>query len=127
MDIEFGTAHRVHRQPHAVHRNRALARDIAREGARRPYPKQAIRPRPPEMSHLADAVHVPRNEMAAEPVGHPQRLLEVDFARLVEAPGAARGLPGQVNPELFPGPRADGKANPVPGDAVPMAPTPSGD
>src|SRR5437773_955142 len=83
VDLEFGAAHRVHRQAHAVHRDRALARDVAREPTRRAYPKKAIRPRLPQPRDLADPVHMPRDEMAAEPVGHPQRFLEVDFARLV--------------------------------------------
>src|SRR5882762_3332589 len=97
---------------------RALARDVAREGARRPYPEKAILPRPPEVSHLADPVHVPRNEMTPEPVGHPQRFLEVDFARLVEPSGAAQGLAGHVHAEAFPGARDDGEAYAVHGDAV---------
>src|SRR6266480_737509 len=118
VDLEFGAAHRVHRQAHAVHRDRALARDVAREPARRAYPKKAIRPRLPQPRDLADPVHMPRDKMAAEPVGHPQRLLEVDFARLVEPHGTPQGLTGHVYAEALPRTRDHGEAYAVHRDAV---------
>src|SRR5712691_5552890 len=118
VDLEFGAAHRVYRQAHSVHGDRALARDVAREPARRPYPKKGICPGPLEVRDLADTVHMPRNEMAAEPVGHPQRLLEIDFTRLVEPHGAAQGFTGHVHAKAFPGTHNYGEAYAVHGDAV---------
>jgi len=56
--------------------------------------------------------------MAAEPVGHPQRFLQVNFARLVEPHGAAQGLAGHVHAEALRRTRDHGETYAVQGDAV---------
>src|SRR5437879_202822 len=82
-------------------------------GARRAYPKETIRPRPPAVRDLADPVHMPRNEMASEAVGHPQRLFEVDCARLAEPHGATQGFAGHVHAESLLAALHYREANPV--------------
>src|SRR5256885_9782990 len=57
-----------------------------------PISQQPIRTRRLDARHLADPVHVPQDKMTPEAVGHPQRLLEVDFAGLVQPHGAAQRL-----------------------------------
>jgi len=61
---------------------------------------------------------VTENEVAVEPVGEPQRLLQVDLSRSIQSGGATEGLAGDIDAEALLCALHYGKAYPVDGDAV---------
>ena len=113
----------------AVDRDRALARDKARELRRRldlELDVLAIACRALEARHDAHAVDVAGHQMTAEPVGKSQRLFQIDRARSIEPCRAAQRLGRHVEGErrLIDG--DDRQAAAADGDAVADAAGPRG-
>src|SRR6266571_842868 len=118
VDLELGAPHRVHREAHAVHGDRTLARDVARESGRCAHAKQPVFAHRFEAHDLPDAVDVTENEVAVEPVGEPPRLLQVDLSRFVQPGGAAQSLAGNIDAEAFSSALHHGETHAVHRDAV---------
>src|SRR5690606_28166086 len=102
-------------QADAVHRARALLHDVAEQLVGHAHPQVGR-----GGDDLADAVHVPLDDVATQAVAHPDGALEVDrVAGLAIADGRALvGLVGHVGvPPAVPG-GDDGQAAAVDGDRV---------
>src|SRR5690606_5612489 len=77
--------HGIDRQAHAVHADRALARDVLRQ-FRGHAEAPALRARVlAHVEHAADAVDVAADQVAAEAVGRQHRALEVERRALAQA------------------------------------------
>ena len=118
VDREFHPVHLVHRQADAVHRDGTLAGDVSRELARRRHREQPVVARRLEPRHRTHSVHMAAHQVAAEPVGEPQRLLQIDPAACRYARGAGQRLLRNVRLELAGAARDHGEAHAVHGDAV---------
>src|SRR5713226_9358092 len=118
VHLEFSAPYRVHREAYSVHGDRALARDVAGKVRRRADAKQAVFAHRFEAHDLPDAVDVAENEVAVEPVGKRERLLQVDLSRFVQPDGTAERLAGNIDAEAFPSALHYGEAYAVGRDAV---------
>ena len=78
VDLERAAFDRIDRQAHAVHRHRPLARDVFCQFARHFEGDSAIVALRGNTDDAADAVDVPADDVAVEPVADAQRLLQID-------------------------------------------------
>ena len=118
VDPEIRRFHPIHGKAHAVDGDRALARDVLRQLARRPdheFPAFTVLP---EADDLADTVDVPSHQMAAEPVRQTQRFLEVDLAGRVQPDGARQRFAGNVELQCAAVDGHDGETDAAAGDTV---------
>src|SRR5262249_43326607 len=76
-DLECVALHGVHREAHAVDRDRTLLRDVAAERLRNANPYRGRARGRRELDDLADAVDVARHEMAVERAADLERRLEI--------------------------------------------------
>src|SRR5712691_3219848 len=118
VDLELGAPRCVHREAHAVNRDRAFARDVANKIRWHADAKRPVFAHLFEAHDLPDAVDVTENEVAVEPVGKPQRLLQVDLSRSVQPGGAPQSLAGNIDAEAFFPAFHHGEAHAVDRDAV---------
>ncbi|MNT31338.1 hypothetical protein D3C72_1671680 [compost metagenome] len=125
VDADLGAignvAHAVDREAHAVDGDRALVGQEARQRGRCDHAQLPAFADRRKEAHMADAVHVARDDVAAEAVARAQGLLEVDAAAFVGQAGRlVEGLRGNVDGELpaFRCERGDRHAGAVERDAV---------
>src|SRR5262245_20896945 len=108
----------IYRQADAVHRDRALARDVLGERFRNSHRQPLVAAGALDTRHASDPVHVPAHHVAAQAVRRPQRLFEIDAAARGETRGARESLVRHVGPECPPHARNDRQAGAVHRDAV---------
>src|SRR5712691_8544967 len=99
-------------------RARALARDVTGKVRRRADAKRAALSHRFEAHDRPDAVDMAENEVAVEPIGKRERLLQVDLSRFVQPGGAAERLAGDIDPEALLSALHHGEARAVNRDAV---------
>ena len=91
VHAETRTIHRIDGQADAIHAHRALGRDVARQRGRR-LDDPPLRTRVGfDGNDAADAVDMPRHEMATQPISKPQRLNR----EVVDMPEAGRKTAAQ--------------------------------
>ena len=122
VHVEARAVDAVDGQAHAVHGDRALGGDEARQLVGRfdfeePAALRIVRDRG-EPRHGSDAVDVAGHQVPSQPVGKAQRHLDVDVTHAVEAGRAAQRLRGHVEIQRGAVDLDDREAAAVEGDAV---------
>src|SRR5690606_7307982 len=118
--LELGAVHAVHREAGAVNRDRALEGDVPGQLARRADAKLHGAGIVFAADDLTHAIHVPADQMTAQPTGGRQGLFQVHptAALQVGEAGARQGLATDVGPEAVTGQLDGGQTDAVDGDAV---------
>ncbi len=119
-DLEALLVHLVDGQADPVHADRALLGDVAQQRGRRGETPALGTRVVMHRQHLAQAINMATDQMAAEAVGRAHRAFEVDDGAVGQPTqrGQAQGLGRGVSLEAAGVECDDGEADPVDGDAL---------
>src|SRR5690606_23034433 len=117
---ELGAIDGVYREAGAIDGDRALESDVLGQLARRADAELHGAGILLTGDNLADAVHMPADQVSAKAAGGCQGLFEVDLAASLEIDkgGARQGFAADIGPETVTRQLHRGQADPVDGNAV---------